>query len=74
MNDEIEKLAKDVANVLIEDIGIPMLKGRLKELERLVKQFHGARGRYHTQIAYCELMEFMGLPCHRPEKGKQKDF
>ena len=62
MNDGIERFTERV------------LKDRLKELERLVKQFHWARGRYHTQIAYCELMEFMGLPCHRPEKGKQKDF
>ena len=74
MSDKIEKLAKDVANVLIEEIGIPMLKSRLEELERLVKQFHGTRGRYHKQIAYCELMGFMGLPCCRPGKGRQKDF
>ena len=26
MNDELEKLAKDVANVPIEDIGIPMVR------------------------------------------------
>ena len=57
-----------------ENLSYEQMKARLEELERLVKQFHGARGRYHTQIAYCELMEFMGLPCYRPEKGKQKDF
>ncbi len=56
-----------------ENLSYEQMKARLKELERLVKQFHGARGRYHTQIAYCELMEFMGFPCFRPEKGKQKD-
>ena len=57
-----------------ENLSYEQMKARLEELERLVKQFHGARGRYHTQIAYCELMEFMGLPCYRPEEGRRKDF
>ena len=57
-----------------ENLSYEQMKARMEELERLVKQFHGSRGRYDTQIAYCELMEFMGLPCYRPEKGKQKDF
>lgn len=53
-----------------ENLSYEQMKARLEELERLVKQLHAARGRYHTQIAYCELMEFMGLPCRRPEKGR----
>ena len=57
-----------------ENLSYEQMKARMEELERLVKQFHAARGRYHTQIAYCELMEFMGLPCHRPEEGRRKDF
>ena len=57
-----------------ENLSYEQMKARLEELERLVKQFHGARGRYRTQIAYCELMEFMVLPCYRPEEGRRKDF
>ena len=54
-----------------ENLSYEQMKARLDELERLVKRFHGSRGRYHTQMSYCDLMEFMGLPCYRPENEKK---
>ena len=56
-----------------ESLSYEQMKARLDELERLVRRLHGSRGRYHTQMAYCDLAEFMGLLCHRPENEKQKD-
>lgn len=39
------------------------------ELERLVKliqRVHGAKGRYHTQLAMCDLFDAVALPNTRP--------
>jgi hypothetical protein len=33
-----------------------------------VQKLHAAKGRYHTQIAMCELFELCGLPAERPKK------
>ena len=73
MEEELRLLIveRDAKLFSYENVIVPLLNGRIEELERLVKQFHGARGRYHTQMAYCDLMESMGLPCHRSENEKK---
>lgn len=40
----------------------------LLEREKAVKKLHAAKGRYHTQLATCDLFELHGLPCERPKK------
>jgi hypothetical protein len=44
---------------------------RILELEGVIKavhKLHAARGRYHTQLAACDLFELCGLPAERPKK------
>jgi len=38
------------------------------DLADLVKKVHAAKGRYHSQLAMCDLYEACGLPCVRPTK------
>ena len=33
-----------------------------------VKRLHAAKGRYHTQIACCDLFDLVGLKNERPKK------
>jgi hypothetical protein len=42
---------------------------RLRELDKLVKAVHSAKGRHHSQIAMCDLYEASGLPFQRPNCG-----
>lgn len=37
-------------------------------IEAAVKRLHAAKGRYHTQLAACDLFELCGLPAERPKK------
>jgi hypothetical protein len=43
---------------------------RLRELDKLVKAVHSAKGRHHSQIAMCDLYEACGLPFQRPNCGR----
>ncbi len=43
-------------------------KPKYRELMQAVWSLHKAKGRYHTQIAVCELFELCGLPAERPKK------
>lgn len=38
------------------------------DLQTAVKRLHAARGRYHTQLAACDLFDLCGLPNERPKK------
>lgn len=38
------------------------------DLIALVQAVHKAKGRYHSQIAMCDLYDACGLPNQRPEK------
>lgn len=38
------------------------------KIEAAVKRLHAAKGRYHTQLAACNLFELCGLPAERPKK------
>lgn len=42
---------------------------RLHAIEQAVHKLHQAKGRYHTQLATCELFDMAGLPNVRPVKG-----
>lgn len=37
-----------------------------KDLTDLVKKVHSAKGRYHSQLAMCDLYDACGLPNERP--------
>jgi len=47
---------------------IESLRSRVRELCNLVRKVHKAKGRYHTQLAMCDLFDSVGLPSERPEK------
>lgn len=36
------------------------------DLQAAVKRLHAARGRYHTQLAACDLYDLLGLKNERP--------
>jgi hypothetical protein len=38
----------------------------MTRIEELVKKVHKAKGRYHTQLAMCDLYDVCGLPNFRP--------
>lgn len=54
-----------------ENLSYEQMKARLDELERLVKRFHGSRGIENIKNAYCDLMDFLELSCHRSENEKK---
>lgn len=37
-----------------------------EQLAAAVRKMHAAKGRYHSQIATCDLFDLLGLPCVRP--------
>ena len=41
---------------------------RIQDLEKLVVKLHAAKGRYHTQLAACDLFDAVGLKNERPVK------
>ena len=41
---------------------------RLDALVAAIKKMHSAKGRYHTQLATCDLYDLVGLSNTRPEK------
>lgn len=44
------------------------LKAEHEALRKAVVKLHAARGRYHTQIAACDLYDLLGLKNERPTK------
>lgn len=44
------------------------LHSELIRLKNLGAKLHGAKGRYHTQIAACDLFDALGLKNERPTK------
>lgn len=38
------------------------------DLQAAVNRLHAAKGRYHTQMATCDLFELCGLSAERPKK------
>jgi hypothetical protein len=41
---------------------------RIEKLEAAVSKLHKSKGRYHTQLAACDLFELCGLTAERPKK------
>jgi hypothetical protein len=41
---------------------------RVAKLEAAINKLHTAKGRYHTQLAICDLFDLVGLPNERPKK------
>ena len=44
------------------------LKAEHEALRKAVTKLHAAKGRYHTQIAACDLYDLLGLKNERPTK------
>ena len=63
--DEIKELQRRL-NVAQECIRT--LLAKQSKLRDAVKRLHAAKGRYHTQLAYCDLFDMVGLKNERPTK------
>lgn len=44
------------------------IKSDYEALRKAVVKLHAAKGRYHTQIAACDLYDLLGLKSERPTK------
>jgi len=71
--DEMLTLSGKVSRKLAEEVSeqegeIEILRLRLAELRILVTKLHAAKGRYHTQLAACDLFDAVGLKNERPAK------
>lgn len=44
------------------------IKADYEALRKAVAKLHAAKGRYHTQIATCDLYDLLGLKNERPTK------
>ena len=47
------------------------MQRRILQLEDAIKALHSARGRYHTQLAACDLFDLCGLSNTRPERSRE---
>lgn len=47
------------------------MQRRVRQLEDAVKALHSAKGRYHTQLAACDLFDLCGLSNTRPERSRE---
>ena len=47
---------------------IRTLLAKQSKLREAVERLHAAKGRYHTQIACCDLFDLVGLKNERPKK------
>ena len=63
--DEIKELQYRL-NVAQERIRT--LLAKQSKLRDTVKRLHAAKGRYHTQLAICDLFDLVGLKNERPKK------
>ena len=50
------------------DQEVDALKARIRELCDLIRKVHTAKGRYHMQLAMCDLFDAVGLSNERPKK------
>ena len=49
------------------------MRRRIRQLEDAIKALHSAKGRYHTQLATCDLFDLCGLSNTRPEKSRDQN-
>lgn len=43
------------------------------EVARLAERVEAAKGRYHTQLAACDLLDYLGMQCTRPGEASLQD-
>ena len=63
--DEIKELQERLQDALE---CIRSLTVEREKLRDAVKNLHAAKGRYHTQLALCDLFDLVGLKNERPTK------
>lgn len=61
---ELERFA-----ALVSVAELEAAQTRIRQLCDLVRRVHKAKGRYHTQLAICDLYEAVGLLFERPNKS-----
>ena len=59
------------ADSLNESDDQQQMQRRIRQLEDAVRVLHSAKGRYHTQLAICDLFDLCGLSNTRPEKSRE---
>ena len=47
---------------------ISVLEDEIEAMRKAVSKLHAAKGRYHTQLAACDLYDLLGLKNERPTK------
>ena len=47
---------------------ISVLEDEIEAMRKAVSKLHSAKGRYHTQLAACDLYDLLGLKNERPTK------
>ena len=47
---------------------LPEVAIELATIRAAIRKLHAAKGRYHTQLAACDLFDLVGLPNERPKK------
>lgn len=67
---EVQKYAADNCRRLLDesDHAYAELRDSTIALEKLIDKVHAAKGRYHTQLAMCDLFDAVNLPNERPKK------
>jgi hypothetical protein len=57
-------------DILHNDAAIELqrLHAENEALRSTITKLHKAKGRYHTQLAVCDLFDLVGLPNERPKK------
>lgn len=70
---EIDRLKAENARLLSdvtrpESIDVGLMRAEIERLKTAIKRTHSANGRYHSQLAMCDLYDAVGLPNVRPTK------
>lgn len=65
MTVELEMLNEEIGRLRRE---VETWRAHCKKVDDLVRKVHTAKGRYHTQLAMCDLYDAVGLPNERPKK------
>ena len=76
LNDDLYQWAIDAEDELrrlhaeleATDRQVNILTDDLNRVYQSVKNLHAAKGRYHTQLAACDLFDLVGLLNERPKK------
>ena len=61
------EFAEAIIDATSPDVVLALLDEN-ERLQSLVRKLHAAKGRYHTQLACCDLFDAVGLKNERPVK------